>query len=72
MADAPYLADLPTRLPSPLTGSLQSGVQQRTETGRQLAGEFAAINAARIASKADNEIRDLVARLEAEPKECLR
>jgi hypothetical protein len=36
------------------------------------AGEFATINAARIAGKADNEIRDLVARLEAVRKECLR
>ena len=36
------------------------------------AGEFAAINAARIAGKADHEIRDLVARLvEATRKECL-
>ena len=36
------------------------------------AGEFAVINAARIAGAADNEIRHLVARLETETKECLR
>jgi hypothetical protein len=33
---------------------------------------IAAINAARIAGKTDNEIRDLVATPEAEPQECLR
>jgi hypothetical protein len=37
-----------------------------------LAETIAAINAARIAGKTNNEIRDLVARLEAAPKECLR
>jgi len=36
------------------------------------AGEFAAINAARVAGNADNETRDLVARLEAARKECLQ
>jgi len=37
-----------------------------------LAEAITAINAARVAGKTDNEIRHLVARLEAEPKECLR
>jgi hypothetical protein len=35
-------------------------------------GQFAAISTARFAAKADNEIRDLVASLEAARKECLQ
>jgi len=38
----------------------------------KLAETIAAINAVRIADKTENEIRHLVARLEAETKECLR
>ena len=45
---------------------------QKSDVIVRPAGEFAAINAARIAGKVDNEIHHLVARLDAVRKECLR
>jgi hypothetical protein len=45
---------------------------QKSDVIVWLGGEFAAINAAPIVSKGDNEIRDLVARQETARRDCLR